>query len=125
MSNPPTIVPCCWPHDRPPRTGDYTPWGCIDSVREEADGVYFVNTPSHGGLWLSLERAATLPDDYQPFTRNRQWHEEDVDAFMIACYFDLPDADAERCDSLAEQLRGRSAENWQCLRAAKEVPTAS
>lgn len=34
-----------------------TPWGKVDGYPERlGDGIYFVSTASHGGIWLSQER---------------------------------------------------------------------
>ena len=40
----------------------YTPWGWTKDIVELAEGILRVTTPSHGGLKLSRERWAELPD---------------------------------------------------------------
>ena len=37
-----------------------TPWGIADSVRELAEGVYQVSTPSHGGIMVRRDSAALV-----------------------------------------------------------------
>ncbi len=39
----------------------YTPWGWTKDVKELAEGVWRVSTPSHGGLKLSRERWDPFP----------------------------------------------------------------
>ena len=67
-----------------------TPWGKINSYHKIADGVIIIDTPGHGGLWLSEEQAAKLPDDkYKSFTGSKQWAEEDEDAPLALQYLGL------------------------------------
>ena len=42
----------------------HSPWGGIDHSVSYGEGVYFVSTPSHGGLALAPEIAAILPKSY-------------------------------------------------------------
>lgn len=48
-----------------------TPWGRSDSQKELADGIWMVTTPSHGGVKLSPERQAQMPD-YMARTQRRR-----------------------------------------------------
>ena len=57
-----------------------TPWGEIQSYGQIANGIIAVSTGEHGGLWLSEKRVNQLPSDYKPFTGDKTWAEEDVDA---------------------------------------------
>ena len=67
-----------------------TPWGAIQTYDKLADGVYTVDTAGHGGLWLSDERIAQLPEHYESFAcDNRRWHEEDEDAPLVLQYLGL------------------------------------
>ena len=56
-----------------------TPWGESDSVTVIADGIYDVGTPSHGGIILSTERQAQLPEGLDNFLHNTKYWEEDCD----------------------------------------------
>jgi len=95
-----------------------TPWGVVQSIEHIVEGIVFVDTPSHGGLWLSRRRAAALPDGYQPFTcpETRQWAEEDIDAPMVACFFWLPNSDPDHCQRIADHMGERTRSNWQALK---------
>jgi hypothetical protein len=57
----------------PPRE---TPWGRADHITQIIPGIWHVSTPSHGGIWLSPERQAAVPD----YMRSADaWYEEDCD----------------------------------------------
>lgn len=66
-----------------------TPWGKPQSVVKLLDGLYFVSTAQHGGLWLSDEWIKQLPKTYQPFTGTKRWAEEDCDSAEVLQYFGL------------------------------------
>lgn len=69
-----------------------SPWGNPQSVTKlpnEADGLYFVSTAGHGGLWMSDKWKKQLPKAYVPFTGNRRWAEEDCDTAEVLQYFGL------------------------------------
>jgi hypothetical protein len=51
-----------------------TPWGRSDSITKASDGVFWVTTPSHGGVHLSAEVNAEIPE-YMRSTDG--WYEED------------------------------------------------
>ena len=66
-----------------------TPWGSINEYTHIAEGIISVSTPGHGGLWLSDERIAQLPEHYEPFTGTKRWAEEDEDAGLVLQYLGL------------------------------------
>ena len=66
-----------------------TPWGSIQQCYTIAEGVVQIDTARHGGLWLSPERVAQLPPEYEPFLKNKQWAEEDEDAPLALQYLGL------------------------------------
>src|SRR5437762_1102035 len=53
-----------------------TPWGRADSAGIIAEGIAFVSTPSHGGIFLSAEMNEKIPE---VFRRQGGWYEEDCD----------------------------------------------
>ena len=57
----------------------YTPWGKSDSQEALAEGIISYSTPSHGGIWLSSERQAQLPQGIDNFVHDLRWWEEDCD----------------------------------------------
>lgn len=56
-----------------------TPWGKSDSQNTLAEGIVSYSTPSHGGIWLSSERQAQLPEGIDNFVHDLRWWEEDCD----------------------------------------------
>jgi hypothetical protein len=56
-----------------------TPWGKPDTQTVIAEGIIAVTTPSHGGIWLSPERLAEMPQHLRScsFTHDN-WFEEDT-----------------------------------------------
>ena len=61
----------------PPREGDHSPWGLIETATPIADGIVCVHTLSHGGIWLSEARLAQM----SPEERSSDgWYEEDCEA---------------------------------------------
>lgn len=71
-----------------------TPWGHADFAEEYAPGIWRVGTPSHGGIHLSAERQAQMPD----YMRNPAgWYEEDIGWSKVAVVFpDVFKGDAGR-----------------------------
>lgn len=57
----------------------YTPWGNSDHQTTLAEGIIDYSTPSHGGIWLSDERQAQLPEGIDNFLHDKRWWEEDCD----------------------------------------------
>lgn len=62
----------------PPTT---SPWGHVDNRDRLAEGIWRVDTPSHGGIWLSPARAKLVPRYIvaASFLRRADWWEEDCD----------------------------------------------
>jgi hypothetical protein len=72
----------------------WTPWGVADTVTEIAPGIISYSTPSHGGIWLSDARVASMPKplrDFVPFGGPQKgpgrWFEEDCDWSIVAVAF--------------------------------------
>jgi len=66
-----------------------TPWGKPQDVYMLTEGLYFVSTARHGGLWLSDAWIKKLPKSYKSFCGNRRWAEEDCDSAEVLQYFGL------------------------------------
>jgi len=74
----------------PPRRNDPSPWGAVDHVERLADGIHKVSTASHGGIWLSPERAADMPAwtrKIKAYAPKPQWWEEDCEAAIPLLVF--------------------------------------
>lgn len=63
-----------------------SPWGAIQDKRELAPGIWSVSTAGHGGIKLSRERNAAMPD----YMRNKGgWYEEDCEWAKVAVVFPI------------------------------------
>lgn len=60
-----------------------TPWGDAQHKEQLLDGVWFVETAGHGGLWLSGERRKQIPPNLQ--NHGNQWYEEDCEFNLVVC----------------------------------------
>jgi energy-converting hydrogenase Eha subunit F len=58
-------------------------WGPVQYAGELAPGIFTVSIAGHGGIWLSPERQAQMPESCRstPYSRGG-WYEEDCDAIM-------------------------------------------
>jgi hypothetical protein len=88
-----------------PRT---TPWGIADSTTRLAPGIWWVSTPSHGGLIVNQEAASRLSEEARK--EGFRWqgdsylaYEEDCD-YAIAL-FELPELWAEFFKDSEEPVR--------------------
>ena len=106
-----------------PTENSHTPWGPAQQVERLDDGIYFVSTASHGGIWLSESRRRKLPMNYKPWTGSQTWHEEDCDASMVAWFFDLKTIDQAQLEKTAQYLKGGTLSNWIALKTAKAHTT--
>ena len=100
-----------------------SPWGGVHYQCDIAPGIAVVSTSSHGGVWLSPERASALPawartvaSDYCP---KPTWWEEDCEAAVpiLAFWSDMPEWLRERHDPAALVA---SLAAWRGTRAAAE-----
>jgi hypothetical protein len=63
-----------------------SPWGKIQETRELAPGIWTVSTAGHGGVKLSRERNAGMPD----YMRNEGgWYEEDCEWAKVAVVYPI------------------------------------
>jgi hypothetical protein len=85
------------------RKNCYSPWGQIENIELLADGIYRVETASHGGIYLSPARreqmAAIAPHfmravELNSYAPKPAWWEEDCEAalVLIAFWDELPAA---------------------------------
>lgn len=74
----------------------HSPWGWVDHSKTLADGIVEVQTPSHGGIHLSPERVAMMPDVAR---RPGGWYEEDCEWSLVALRF--PEAFTSKQHALA------------------------
>ena len=93
---------------------NYSVWGQVDQTEEIAAGIWRVHTPSHGGLIVSPERLAAMPDALKcnVYSKgNPHAFEEDLECCLVALAF--PDAfDMDQVDD-AEQSIMHSGETYE------------
>ena len=66
-----------------------SPWGVPENITKIDEGIFWIDTPSHGGIAIKKERAKKLlpKEALDTFvgdwgTGNWVWYEEDVDALI-------------------------------------------
>ena len=62
----------------------HTPWGAPEAATQILPGIWEVRTPSHGGMMLSDERQAAMPEALR---NDRSSYEEDVDWALVVSAF--------------------------------------
>lgn len=90
----------------------HSPWGRVQHATKIADGIYSVSTAGHGGIWLSRERAAIIPDYISAATfggSGPTWFEEDSDWALTVLVFEK---EWQAYDAPAVEQAKASARNW-------------
>ena len=68
--------------------GKSSPWGTVQDEEQIADGIIYVSTASHGGIWVDRElmhRITKEMKDYAAYwSGSSQWFEEDCDG-LASC----------------------------------------
>lgn len=68
--------------------GQHTPWGTCDACDEEAPGITFVTTTSHGGYFLDDDRQAKVRALFPALAdEDGSWYEEDCMWAVVALVF--------------------------------------
>ena len=95
--------------------GLHSPWGVIDNSYTVAPGITSVSTPSHGGLLLSQERQAAMPDAMkQGLFYQERWYEEDCEWAKVFVTF----ADEIKAYALAHPEDPNSESTFRALQDA-------
>ena len=98
----------------PPKT---SPWGTVQQYTELIPGVWSVSTPSHGGIKVTPQFNAKIPDYAKTSiygAPHSGWYEEDVDWCIPYCFLEQ-DLNATRNIEVLAVLRER-----HYIRALKE-----
>ena len=100
-------------------TKKHTPWGAADRVTTIAPGITSYSTAGHGGINLSVERIAQMPDELRALKpwAGPGWYEEDCDWQRVALSFPL-DFDLA---SVASAVRGIASSPLTVPSASGEV----
>jgi DNA repair protein RadC len=138
--------------DSPPRPGDCSPWGLIDSTTPLGPDAVAVSTPSHGGIWVAAHALEAIPEPLRLTAYSGGgWFEEDCDwcipylALGLHRFEDRPERGAENLAAAQKTLclchkdlaglldhadnRGRALESFPfrpaCGSGAEDVQEAS
>jgi hypothetical protein len=81
------------------KVGDPSPWGTVQDVENLGDGLQFVSTASHGGVWVPSERVRDMPRELKLIATyversvgfvagvGGRWYEEDCDYSLVVLSF--------------------------------------
>lgn len=104
-----------WRGGEAPKVGCHTPWGRADYVEELASGVYYCSTPTHGGIFLSVERNHIIPH----YLRHSDcWYEEDCNWAIPAYFFPdafPPDDEQNNRDYIIKTFKNWNPDGWEKL----------
>ena len=102
----------------------HSPWGKIETARQEAPGIWSVSTPSHGGFIISDERLAAMPEVLRAAAGHAGAHcfEEDCEWALVVCSFP-EEFDEHTLHQARLTIRGTSQYDYPGFR--KEVWTAA
>lgn len=89
---------------------DVSPWGVVQDQKILADGIVWVSTPSHGGVWVSPDRLDKMPIKQTAYSQGG-WFEEDCDWALVAVTF--PEAFSERDVATAKSIVSRYFPNME------------
>lgn len=68
-----------------------SPWGAVQDSEVIADGIVYVSTASHGGIWVSADRLPRIQKVFQDYAEywsgSCQWFEEDCAAQCVVVSF--------------------------------------
>ena len=89
--------------------GKYSPWGIVQDEETIADGIVYVSTASHGGIWVSPELLGRVQEamrDYAAYwSGSSQWFEEDCAAQCVVVSFPehFPAEQVERARAIVDR----------------------
>jgi hypothetical protein len=89
--------------------GKHSPWGIVQDEETIADGIVYVSTASHGGIWVSPELLGRVQEamrDYAAYwSGSSQWFEEDCAAQCVVVSFPehFPAEQVERAQAIVDR----------------------
>jgi hypothetical protein len=89
--------------------GKNSPWGIVQDEEVIADGIVYVSTASHGGIWVSPELLGRVQEamrDYAAYwSGSSQWFEEDCAAQCVVVSFPehFPAEQVERAQAIVDR----------------------
>ena len=71
--------------------GKSSPWGTVQDSEQIAEGIVFVSTASHGGIWVARELLPRISEEMKDYAEywsgSSQWFEEDCAAQCVVVSF--------------------------------------
>jgi hypothetical protein len=71
--------------------GKSSPWGIVQDEEVIAEGIIYVSTASHGGIWVARELMYRITHEMQDYAKywsgSSQWFEEDCAAQCVVVSF--------------------------------------
>lgn len=89
--------------------GKSSPWGIVQDEETIADGIVYVSTASHGGIWVSPELLGRVQEamrDYAAYwSGSSSWFEEDCAAQCVVVSFPehFPAEQVERARAIVDR----------------------
>lgn len=76
-----------------PKIGGQSPWGTIQHIKDIGNDCVFVDTPSHGGVFVPDEKLKGIPRRMREYSArwsgSQNWYEEDECAAIPLYYLNL------------------------------------
>lgn len=98
----------------------YSPWGEVHGAKTLAPGVWKVHCANHGGIKLSDENQAKIPDI---FKHPDGWYEED-EAVSVVYHF-IPEASPRTAEQKAQDLKDEYWREWEAYYGVVLDPSES
>lgn len=71
--------------------GKSSPWGIVEGEEQIAEGIIYVSTASHGGIWVARELLPRIQKEMRDYAKywsgSSQWFEEDCAAQCVVVSF--------------------------------------
>jgi len=71
--------------------GKSSPWGIVQDEEVIAEGIIYVSTASHGGIWVARELLPRISEEMKDYAKywsgSSQWFEEDCAAQCVVVSF--------------------------------------
>ena len=69
----------------------HTPWGVADNIERKGKGIFFADTPGHGGYFVPNDMLYRIPKAHQDRARywsgSPNWYEEDCEWASVVVAF--------------------------------------
>lgn len=116
-------------HPNAPRLRGSSPWGGIDLLTPLGPDAVNVSTPSHGGIWVSPDALARIPEAFRTTAYSPgPWFEEDCDWAIPYAFLGLhehetdPERRARYEQAARETLEAFHPQAFAALKSENQAP---